>query len=74
MSQLLFQKYINQLSMSYRYVANIDKIIDEAPSDPTQDFKTQVWVFGEIIMCILVRFLVGYLITLDIKPSVRNRE
>uniref|UniRef100_A0A3B5MPI3 ubiquitinyl hydrolase 1 n=1 Tax=Xiphophorus couchianus TaxID=32473 RepID=A0A3B5MPI3_9TELE len=23
------------------YVSNIDKIIDEAPSDPTQDFKTQ---------------------------------
>uniref|UniRef100_A0A3Q3X6F8 Ubiquitin carboxyl-terminal hydrolase n=1 Tax=Mola mola TaxID=94237 RepID=A0A3Q3X6F8_MOLML len=25
-----------------KYVSNIDKIIDEAPSDPTQDFKTQV--------------------------------
>uniref|UniRef100_A0AAX7VTY8 Ubiquitin carboxyl-terminal hydrolase n=1 Tax=Astatotilapia calliptera TaxID=8154 RepID=A0AAX7VTY8_ASTCA len=24
-----------------KYVSNIDKIIDEAPSDPTQDFKTQ---------------------------------
>ncbi|MEQ2313390.1 Ubiquitin carboxyl-terminal hydrolase 5, partial [Ameca splendens] len=24
------------------YVSNIDKIIDEAPNDPTQDFKTQV--------------------------------
>lgn len=27
-----------------RYVSNIEKILDEAPSDPTQDFKTQVWV------------------------------
>uniref|UniRef100_A0A667Z6G3 Ubiquitin carboxyl-terminal hydrolase n=1 Tax=Myripristis murdjan TaxID=586833 RepID=A0A667Z6G3_9TELE len=25
-----------------KYVSNIDKIFDEAPSDPTQDFKTQV--------------------------------
>uniref|UniRef100_A0A671YLC1 Ubiquitin carboxyl-terminal hydrolase n=1 Tax=Sparus aurata TaxID=8175 RepID=A0A671YLC1_SPAAU len=24
-----------------KYVSNIDKIIDDAPSDPTQDFKTQ---------------------------------
>lgn len=30
--------------MPFRYVSDIDKIIDEAPSDPTQDFKTQVWV------------------------------
>ena len=30
------------LPMPSRYVSNIDKIIDEAPSDPTQDFKTQV--------------------------------
>lgn len=30
--------------MPYRYVSNIDKIINDAPSDPTQDFKTQVWV------------------------------
>uniref|UniRef100_A0A8C8DZ67 Ubiquitin carboxyl-terminal hydrolase n=1 Tax=Oryzias sinensis TaxID=183150 RepID=A0A8C8DZ67_9TELE len=29
-----------------KYVANIDKIIDEAPSDPTQDFKTQVAKLG----------------------------
>ncbi|MEQ2246656.1 Ubiquitin carboxyl-terminal hydrolase 5 [Ilyodon furcidens] len=28
------------------YVSNIDKIIDEAPSDPTQDFKTQVAKLG----------------------------
>lgn len=28
--------------LSSRYVSNIDKIIDEAPKDPTQDFKTQV--------------------------------
>uniref|UniRef100_A0A673BLR4 Ubiquitin carboxyl-terminal hydrolase n=1 Tax=Sphaeramia orbicularis TaxID=375764 RepID=A0A673BLR4_9TELE len=26
-----------------KYVSNIDKIIDEAPSDPSQDFKTQVF-------------------------------
>ena len=30
------------VSLPYRYVSNIGKIIDEAPSDPTQDFKTQV--------------------------------
>uniref|UniRef100_A0AAQ6A9T3 Ubiquitin carboxyl-terminal hydrolase n=1 Tax=Amphiprion ocellaris TaxID=80972 RepID=A0AAQ6A9T3_AMPOC len=29
-----------------KYVSNIDKIIDEAPSDPTQDFKTQVAKLG----------------------------
>ncbi|XP_054637170.1 ubiquitin carboxyl-terminal hydrolase 5 isoform X2 [Dunckerocampus dactyliophorus] len=29
-----------------KYVCNIDKIIDEAPSDPTQDFKTQVAKLG----------------------------
>ncbi|CAF87554.1 unnamed protein product, partial [Tetraodon nigroviridis] len=29
-----------------RYVSNIDKIIDEAPKDPTQDFKTQVAKLG----------------------------
>ncbi|KAF3692088.1 Ubiquitin carboxyl-terminal hydrolase 5 [Channa argus] len=29
-----------------KYVANIDKIINEAPSDPTQDFKTQVAKLG----------------------------
>uniref|UniRef100_A0A4W4FL27 Ubiquitin carboxyl-terminal hydrolase n=1 Tax=Electrophorus electricus TaxID=8005 RepID=A0A4W4FL27_ELEEL len=29
-----------------RYVSNIDKILDEAPSDPTQDFKTQVAKLG----------------------------
>ncbi|XP_038140323.1 ubiquitin carboxyl-terminal hydrolase 5 isoform X1 [Cyprinodon tularosa] len=28
------------------YVSNIDKIIDDAPSDPTQDFKTQVAKLG----------------------------
>ncbi|KAM4736382.1 ubiquitin carboxyl-terminal hydrolase 5 isoform 1-T1 [Anableps anableps] len=28
------------------YVSNIDKIIGEAPSDPTQDFKTQVAKLG----------------------------
>uniref|UniRef100_A0A3Q2PEB1 Ubiquitin carboxyl-terminal hydrolase n=1 Tax=Fundulus heteroclitus TaxID=8078 RepID=A0A3Q2PEB1_FUNHE len=28
------------------YVSNIDKIINEAPSDPTQDFKTQVAKLG----------------------------
>uniref|UniRef100_A0AAQ5YJU6 Ubiquitin carboxyl-terminal hydrolase n=1 Tax=Amphiprion ocellaris TaxID=80972 RepID=A0AAQ5YJU6_AMPOC len=28
-----------------KYVSNIDKIIDEAPSDPTQDFKTQVYTW-----------------------------
>ncbi|CAF97822.1 unnamed protein product, partial [Tetraodon nigroviridis] len=28
------------------YVSNIDKIIDEAPKDPTQDFKTQVAKLG----------------------------
>ncbi|KAI4883704.1 hypothetical protein NFI96_031575 [Prochilodus magdalenae] len=28
------------------YVSNIDKILDEAPSDPTQDFKTQVAKLG----------------------------
>uniref|UniRef100_A0AAY4A1N0 Ubiquitin carboxyl-terminal hydrolase n=1 Tax=Denticeps clupeoides TaxID=299321 RepID=A0AAY4A1N0_9TELE len=29
-----------------KYVSNIDKIFDEAPSDPTQDFKTQVAKLG----------------------------
>ncbi|XP_033836571.1 ubiquitin carboxyl-terminal hydrolase 5 [Periophthalmus magnuspinnatus] len=29
-----------------KYVSNIDKIIDEAPSDPSQDFKTQVAKLG----------------------------
>ncbi|XP_028984775.1 ubiquitin carboxyl-terminal hydrolase 5 isoform X1 [Betta splendens] len=29
-----------------KYVSNIDKIINEAPSDPTQDFKTQVAKLG----------------------------
>ncbi|XP_061803745.1 ubiquitin carboxyl-terminal hydrolase 5 isoform X4 [Nerophis lumbriciformis] len=29
-----------------KYVCNIDKIIDEAPSDPSQDFKTQVAKLG----------------------------
>ncbi|KAJ4923197.1 hypothetical protein JOQ06_022724 [Pogonophryne albipinna] len=29
-----------------KYVSNIDKIIDDAPSDPTQDFKTQVAKLG----------------------------
>uniref|UniRef100_A0A1A7WZW5 Ubiquitin carboxyl-terminal hydrolase n=1 Tax=Iconisemion striatum TaxID=60296 RepID=A0A1A7WZW5_9TELE len=29
-----------------KYVSNFDKIIDEAPSDPTQDFKTQVAKLG----------------------------
>ncbi|XP_076010710.1 ubiquitin carboxyl-terminal hydrolase 5 [Genypterus blacodes] len=29
-----------------RYVSNIDRIFDEAPSDPTQDFKTQVAKLG----------------------------
>ncbi|XP_030639717.1 ubiquitin carboxyl-terminal hydrolase 5 isoform X2 [Chanos chanos] len=29
-----------------KYVSNIDKILDEAPSDPTQDFKTQVAKLG----------------------------
>ncbi|KAM9805526.1 ubiquitin carboxyl-terminal hydrolase 5 isoform X3 [Syngnathus typhle] len=29
-----------------KYVSNINKIIDEAPSDPTQDFKTQVAKLG----------------------------
>ncbi|KAM4581137.1 ubiquitin carboxyl-terminal hydrolase 5 isoform 1-T1 [Odontesthes bonariensis] len=29
-----------------KYVSNIGKIIDEAPSDPTQDFKTQVAKLG----------------------------
>ncbi|XP_028280205.1 ubiquitin carboxyl-terminal hydrolase 5-like isoform X2 [Parambassis ranga] len=29
-----------------KYVANIDKIIDEAPSDPSQDFKTQIAKLG----------------------------
>ncbi|XP_062848799.1 ubiquitin carboxyl-terminal hydrolase 5 isoform X1 [Trichomycterus rosablanca] len=29
-----------------KYVSNIDKILDEAPGDPTQDFKTQVAKLG----------------------------
>ncbi|KAM9798431.1 ubiquitin carboxyl-terminal hydrolase 5 isoform 1-T1 [Neosynchiropus ocellatus] len=29
-----------------KYVSNIDKIVDDAPSDPTQDFKTQVAKLG----------------------------
>lgn len=29
-----------------KYVSNIDKIIEEAPSDPSQDFKTQVAKLG----------------------------
>lgn len=29
-----------------KYVSNIDKIIDDAPSDPSQDFKTQVAKLG----------------------------
>ncbi|AWO96378.1 Ubiquitin carboxyl-terminal hydrolase [Scophthalmus maximus] len=29
-----------------KYVSNMDKIIDDAPSDPTQDFKTQVAKLG----------------------------
>uniref|UniRef100_A0A8C7HSG9 Ubiquitin carboxyl-terminal hydrolase n=1 Tax=Oncorhynchus kisutch TaxID=8019 RepID=A0A8C7HSG9_ONCKI len=29
-----------------KYVSNIDKIFNEAPSDPTQDFKTQVAKLG----------------------------
>ncbi|XP_003966372.1 ubiquitin carboxyl-terminal hydrolase 5 isoform X2 [Takifugu rubripes] len=29
-----------------KYVSNIDKIIDEAPKDPSQDFKTQVAKLG----------------------------
>ncbi|TSR75256.1 Ubiquitin carboxyl-terminal hydrolase 5 [Bagarius yarrelli] len=29
-----------------KYVSTIDKILDEAPSDPTQDFKTQVAKLG----------------------------
>uniref|UniRef100_A0A8C2PXC8 Ubiquitin carboxyl-terminal hydrolase n=1 Tax=Cyprinus carpio TaxID=7962 RepID=A0A8C2PXC8_CYPCA len=28
-----------------KYVSNIDKVFNEAPSDPTQDFKTQVSLF-----------------------------
>lgn len=37
------------LSVPSRYVSNIDKLIDEAPSDPTQDFKTQVWVSSPVV-------------------------
>ena len=37
------------LFILHRYVSNIDKIIDDAPSDPTQDFKTQVWVSSPIV-------------------------
>uniref|UniRef100_A0A673W939 Ubiquitin carboxyl-terminal hydrolase n=1 Tax=Salmo trutta TaxID=8032 RepID=A0A673W939_SALTR len=36
-----------------KYVSNIDKIFDEAPSDPTQDFKTQVdCVFTFHVYCL----------------------
>lgn len=31
-----------RVSVPARYVSNIEKIFDEAPSDPTHDFKTQV--------------------------------
>lgn len=26
----------------FRYVSNFEKLVDEAPNDPSQDFKTQV--------------------------------
>lgn len=52
-------------SVPSRYVSNIDKIIDEAPSDPTQDFKTQVWVSAAVW---LVYELLYYL------PSFTNSQ